>query len=86
MIEAAIRIPMPLRSFTAGVDEVKLQAGTVGEAMVEGHQSGQAADEEAAAAVGAELADRLLADGAGAILSGARAAGAPRASFRARRR
>jgi molybdopterin/thiamine biosynthesis adenylyltransferase/rhodanese-related sulfurtransferase/molybdopterin converting factor small subunit len=33
MIEAAIRIPMPLRSFTAGVDEVKVQAGTVGEAL-----------------------------------------------------
>jgi hydroxymethylbilane synthase len=48
-----------------------------GEAMVEGHQLGPAADEEEAAALGAELADRLLADGAGAILSGARAARAP---------
>ncbi len=50
---------------------------TGGDAMVEGHEVGRAADEAEAAALGCVLAERLLTDGAGMILAGARAAGAP---------
>jgi hydroxymethylbilane synthase len=50
---------------------------TGGESMVEGRWIGSVADEDAAAALGTELAEQLLADGAGAILAEARAAGAP---------
>ena len=50
---------------------------TGGDAMVEGHEIGRAADEAEAAALGCVLAERLLTDGAGMILAGARAAGAP---------
>jgi hydroxymethylbilane synthase len=50
---------------------------TGGDTMVEGRKIGSVDDEEQAAALGAELAEQLLADGAGAILAGARAAGAP---------
>lgn len=48
-----------------------------GETMVEGLQVGPAGDEVEGAALGTALAERLLADGADAILAGARAAGAP---------
>jgi hydroxymethylbilane synthase len=50
---------------------------TGGESMVEGRRIGSVADEDAAAALGTELAEQLLADGAGAILAEARATGAP---------
>jgi hydroxymethylbilane synthase len=50
---------------------------TDGQTMVEGQELGPAMDEEQAAVLGAALAERLLADGAGAILTGARAAAAP---------
>jgi hydroxymethylbilane synthase len=50
---------------------------TGGESMVEGRRIGSVADEDGAAALGTELAEQLLADGAGAILTNARAAGAP---------
>jgi hypothetical protein len=45
--------------------------------MVEGWEAGVAADEHAAAELGSRLADRLLAEGAGAILSEVRSADAP---------
>lgn len=48
-----------------------------GESLVEGRRVGAAADEETAAALGAELAEQVLADGAGAILAEARTAEAP---------
>jgi hydroxymethylbilane synthase len=48
-----------------------------GESLVEGRRIGSAADEESAAALGTELAEQVLVDGAGAILVEARAAGAP---------
>jgi hydroxymethylbilane synthase len=48
-----------------------------GESLVEGRRIGSGRDEEAAAALGIELAEQVLADGAGAILAEARAAGAP---------
>jgi hydroxymethylbilane synthase len=50
---------------------------TNGETMVEGKESGPVSDEEEAVTLGLALAERLLAQGAGAILTGARAAGAP---------
>ena len=53
---------------------------TGGESMVEGHEIGRAADEEEAAALGSALADRLLAQGAGTILEGARMGGTPAVS------
>lgn len=34
MSEVTIRIPTPLRTYTGGSDEVRVQAGTVGEALV----------------------------------------------------
>jgi molybdopterin converting factor small subunit len=33
MSEVTIRIPTPLRTYTGGSDEVRVQAGTVGEAL-----------------------------------------------------
>jgi hydroxymethylbilane synthase len=48
-----------------------------GDKMVEGWEAGVAADEHAAAELGSRLADRLLAEGAGAILSEVRSADAP---------
>lgn len=33
MIAVSIRIPMPLRSYTSGRDEVRVEASTVGEAL-----------------------------------------------------
>jgi hydroxymethylbilane synthase len=53
---------------------------TGGDAMVEGHEIGPAADEDEAAALGCVLAERLLTEGAGTILAGARAAGTPAVS------
>ena len=53
---------------------------TGGESMVEGHQVGPAGDELEAAALGTALAERLLAEGAGAILTETRAAGTPAVS------
>lgn len=61
----------------AGLDLRGRVVSSGGEALVEGRRIGPAADEEAAAALGAELAEQVLADGAAAILAGARAAGAP---------
>jgi hydroxymethylbilane synthase len=51
-----------------------------GESMVEGHQAGPAGDETEAAALGSALAERLLAEGARAILAETRAAGTPAVS------
>jgi hydroxymethylbilane synthase len=48
-----------------------------GASLVEGRRIGSAADEAMAAALGTELAEQVLADGAGAILMEARTAGAP---------
>lgn len=48
-----------------------------GESLVEGRRIGSAPDEAMAAALGTELAEQVLADGAGAILMEARTAGAP---------
>jgi hydroxymethylbilane synthase len=48
-----------------------------GERMVEGRRVGPVADEDEAAALGAELAEELLAGGAGAILTEARTTGSP---------
>jgi hydroxymethylbilane synthase len=50
---------------------------TGGETMLEGREVAPVLDEDEAAALGAALADRLLVEGAGAILAGARAAGSP---------
>jgi hydroxymethylbilane synthase len=50
---------------------------TGGESMFQGRRNGSVADEREAAALGTELAEQLLAEGAGAILAGVRAAGAP---------
>jgi porphobilinogen deaminase len=55
--------------------ELRLQGRVVsldGESLVEGQQTGPAINESAAAALGTALAERLLADGAGAILSDVR--------------
>ncbi len=48
-----------------------------GEATAEGHESGAAVDEAAAANVGTRLAERLLREGAGSILSEVRTAAVP---------
>jgi hydroxymethylbilane synthase len=51
-----------------------------GEKMVEASDLSPAADEQEAASLGERLAERLLAEGAGAILAGARSAAAPAVS------
>jgi hydroxymethylbilane synthase len=48
-----------------------------GETMIEGMEVGTAGDEEAAVALGSTLAQRLLAEGAGLILTDARAGALP---------
>jgi hydroxymethylbilane synthase len=50
---------------------------TGGDAVVEGREVGPTRDEEEASALGIALAERLLVDGAGTILAGARATEAP---------
>jgi hydroxymethylbilane synthase len=64
----------------AGQPVIRLHGRVVsvdGQAMVEGHESGTAADEPAAASVGTALADRLLARGAAAILADTRSNSLP---------
>jgi hydroxymethylbilane synthase len=53
---------------------------TAGDVMVEGRQTASATDEAGATALGLSLAERLLTEGAAAILAGARAAGTPAVS------
>lgn len=53
---------------------------TTGDAMVEGREVGPAADEDQAAALGSLLAERLLSEGAGTILAGARTTETPAVS------
>ena len=48
--------------------------------MVEGHEVGSGGSEDEAAALGGALAERLLAEGAGTILTETRAAGTPAVS------
>jgi hydroxymethylbilane synthase len=62
---------------TSGLDLHGRVVSPGGHSLVEGRRTGSAAEEEAAAALGTELAEQVLTDGAGAILAEARAAGAP---------
>jgi hydroxymethylbilane synthase len=85
-LEGGCQVPIAAhaeRSGSGGLPPLRLHGRVIslgGDSMVEGQEVGQAGDEEEAAALGCRLAERLLADGAGTILAGARTAGAPAVS------
>jgi hydroxymethylbilane synthase len=71
---------VPIGAYAAGQDSLRIHGRVIsisGDVMIEGQEEARVADEEAAAELGASLAQRLLAEGATAILAGARAAEAP---------
>jgi hydroxymethylbilane synthase len=85
-LEGGCQVPIAAhaqRSGPGGNPPLRLHGrviSTGGDSLVEGHEIGPAGNEEEAAALGSVLAERLLADGAGAILAGARTAGTPAVS------
>jgi hydroxymethylbilane synthase len=65
---------------SSGKQSVQLHGRVVsigGETLVEGRETAQAGNEDESAALGVRLAERLLGEGADAILAGVRGAGAP---------
>jgi hydroxymethylbilane synthase len=83
-LEGGCQVPIAAHALsTDGGTSLRLHGrviSTGGESMVEGHQVGPAGDELEAAALGTALAERLLAEGARAILMETRAAGTPAVS------
>jgi hydroxymethylbilane synthase len=78
-LEGGCQVPVAAFAERHGT-ELRLQGRVVsldGESMVEGQQTGPAAEETAAAALGTALAERLLTEGAGAILSDVRIGALP---------
>lgn len=82
-LEGGCQVPVAAYAELAGEDErpvLRLHGRVVslhGERAVEGRQEMEAADEPTADRIGTTLAERLLAEGAGAILGEVRAATAP---------
>jgi hydroxymethylbilane synthase len=80
-LEGGCQVPVAAYAVVeGGGSELRLHGRVIslrGDRKVEGHERGPAADEAAAAALGAVLAERLLAEGAGEILSEVRSAAAP---------
>jgi hydroxymethylbilane synthase len=82
-LEGGCQVPIAAHAEASGSGGLRLHGrviSTRGDAMVEGHEIGRAADQDEAAALGCILAERLLTEGAGTILAGARAAGTPAVS------
>jgi hydroxymethylbilane synthase len=84
-LEGGCQVPVAAYAEIAEADPVRLQLrGRVvsleGERSIEGQDSGMVRDESDAESLGTKLAERLLADGAAAILSEVRTAGAPAVS------
>jgi hydroxymethylbilane synthase len=78
-LEGGCQVPVAAFAERTG-PELRLQGRVVsldGETMVEGQETGTAADEAAAATLGTALAERLLAEGAAAILSNVRSGALP---------
>ena len=81
-LEGGCQVPVAAFAERNGT-ELRLQGRVVsldGETVVEGQESGPVVDETTAAALGNALAERLLGEGAGAILSDVRAGALPAVS------
>jgi hydroxymethylbilane synthase len=81
-LEGGCQVPVAALAERTG-PELRLHGRVVsldGETMVEGQEIGTTLDEAAAAALGTVLAERLLKEGAGAILSDVRSGGLPAVS------
>ena len=81
-LEGGCQVPVAAFADRSG-SELRLHGRVVsldGETMVEGQETGTATDEAAATALGTALAERLLTEGAGAILSDVRSGALPAVS------